>query len=229
MRRLREPELMDDPALPAAEHGSALRALDRINGLLGMDRRRIRALRQFGDLAQLSVLDVGAGGGGFLGRLHRSNRNGATPRRIGLDRAEFAVADARRRQPAGLEFVVGDALAIPLASDAVDVCTCALFLHHFDETDVVRILREMGRVARRGLVISDLERSTLAWAGTWAATRALSRSRVFHTDGPRSVRAAFRASELRAIAEQAGLQGARVQRVFPFHMLLTWIKAGRTP
>jgi hypothetical protein len=57
---------------------------------------------------------------------------------------------------------------------------------------------------------------------TWMMTRAFSRSRVFHHDGPVSVRAAYTPDELRALAQAAGLQGARVRRQAPWRMVLTW-------
>jgi hypothetical protein len=41
-------------------------------------------------------------------------------------------------------------------------------------------------------------------------------------DGPLSVRAAFTPSELRGLAQEAGLTGAKVSRRFPCRLLLEW-------
>ena len=52
--------------------------------------------------------------------------------------------------------------------------------------------------------------------------RVLSRSPVVHVDGPRSARAAWTVTELRGLAERAGLAGASVERRLPCRMLLDW-------
>jgi hypothetical protein len=87
------------------------------------------------------------------------------------------------------------------------------------------MLRESARVCRSAVVIGDLDRSRLAWAMTWLVTRVTSRSHIFHVDGPRSVRAAYRPAEARALAAQAGLDGSVVHAVFPLRWLLFWRKS----
>ncbi|MEZ6065907.1 MAG: hypothetical protein R3B90_09410 [Planctomycetaceae bacterium] len=43
------------------------------------------------------------------------------------------------------------------------------------------------------------------------------------------MRAAFRTDELQALAEQAGLHGAKIRTCFPARLLLTWRKAPSAP
>jgi ubiquinone/menaquinone biosynthesis C-methylase UbiE len=117
-------------------------------------------------------------------------------------------------------------LRLPIADHGVDVVTCSLFLHHFDEPEVIMILQEACRVARRAIVVGELVRSRSAWLLTCLVTRLMSRSWIFHVDGPRSVRAAFRANELRNLAGQAGLLPVTVKRVFPFRYVMTWRRPG---
>lgn len=221
MVRVRVPELMDDPAVDPRELRHALDTLNRTNRALGVERRLFEEAQRVAGIAAPSILDLGAGGGGFLQYVHLQSpgRNG-TPL-IGLDFSPNATA---REKGDILDFLVGDARRVPLADESVDVVTCSLFLHHFDPPDVQRILREAARVARRGVVVSDLTRSWTSWVVTWAVTRLLSRSRLFHVDGPRSVRAAFTRAEMLELARSAGLAGARVRRTFPFRMLLSWRK-----
>ncbi len=226
MMRLRRSELMDDPGLDRHTHAHALRALNRINRLLGVDQRRRRGLGRLGPTDRMSVLDLGTGGGGFLA--HLAERRGVMPGAplLGLDRSGAALGLARAWYDGAAALIVGDAREIPLDDNSVDVVTCSLFLHHFDEPDVVAILRESARVARRGVLVVDLARSRLALALTWIATRLISRSPVFHIDGPRSVQAAFRVEELAELANQAGLIDARVEKQIPFGLSLVWRKPG---
>jgi hypothetical protein len=77
----------------------------------------------------------------------------------------------------------------------------------------------MWRVARRGLVVSDLERGRLAYVA--ARTMALVlRNRLTSHDGPVSVLRAYTALELRRVARTAGLRGVTASRRFPFRVIL---------
>jgi hypothetical protein len=72
------------------------------------------------------------------------------------------------------------------------------------------------------VLVDDLNRSWAGLALASAATRLLTTSAVVHTDGPRSVRAAFTPSEALGLAEQAGLTGATVRRHWPCRWQLVW-------
>lgn len=224
MIRCRAAELMDDPRLDAEVHAHALRSLNRINQLLCVNRRMYSAVRRLGAPHPASVLDLGTGGGGFLHHIVRQRGRTEAGLLIGLDLSTFALGQAREGSDGAIRVLAADAHRIPLADNSVDVVACSLFLHHFAETEVVEILREAARIARRGIVVSDLSRSRLAFVLTWITTRLVSRSVVFRVDGPRSVRNAFRPGELSELARRAGLVNARVRRRFPFGMMLAWRK-----
>lgn len=216
---------MDDPTVEAEAHTHALTTLNRVDRLLRVHRALYSCLRRLSPLHAVSVLDLGTGGGGFLGHLRQQYEASPNqPLLVGLDRSSFALNKAKRWQDSGIQWLCGDAMRIPLADESVDVVSCSLFLHHFSEAGAADVLREAVRVARRGVIVGDLSRSRLAWIVTWVGTRLLSRSRLFHVDGPRSVRAAYRAEELADIARRAGLVGADVVSQFPFRLLLTWRK-----
>ena len=224
MIRQRLPELMDAADVDPRAHEHALRALNRVNRLLGVDHRLLREVRRLVPAGGASVLDLGAGGGGFLSLLANGSPTGGAAPLVGLDRSLYALSRGRNWHRVPIQWVVGDARFIPLADRSVDVVTCSLFLHHFDAEEAIRVLREAARVARRGIVVGDLSRSRLAWGVTWLATHVLSRSHLFHVDGPRSVQAALRADELEELARQAGVTNARIEACFPFRLILTWKK-----
>ena len=62
----------------------------------------------------------------------------------------------------------------------------------------------MKAAARRLVLVSDLRRSATGYFFAWAGCRLLSRSRVFHVDGTRSVAAAFTPAEARASGREGG-------------------------
>jgi len=63
----------------------------------------------------------------------------------------------------------------------------------------------MARVSRIGIVINDLERGHLAWAGAWLLTRVATRNAYTRHDAPLSVRRAYRPAEVAQLAARAGL------------------------
>ena len=76
-----------------------------------------------------------------------------------------------------------------------------------------RLLREMGRVARLGVVINDLDRSRIGWLGAWLIGHLLTRNRLTRHDAPLSVRRAYRPTEVVAIAaRRPGLIPVRTVR-----------------
>ena len=224
MRRRSIPELMDDPALATHEHHRALQSLNRANSLFRFDSRLFKEAVRLAGSRSISVLDLGCGGGGFLNLVGGTHPplNGSI--RVGIDPSFRAISAARRWSNGRTRWVAGDARRLPFADSSFDVVVSSLLLHHLDRNDVPLLLREAARVARVGIVMSDLTRSGHSLALTWSATRILSRSHVFHVDGPRSVRAAWTPRELRKFARQAGLTNGVVRRQFPFRMILSWRK-----
>lgn len=143
-----------------------------------------------------TMLDVGAASGDTA-RLVRQNYRQAQV--VSLDLHAQNLADAPPPK------AVGDAFHLPFQEGAFEFVFCSLFLHHFHDDQVVALLREMHRVARKALLICDLERHALSWIfipATWPLFRW---HWITMHDGPVSVRAAFTREELGGLAERAGI------------------------
>lgn len=228
MRRVRKPELMDQPGVDPGELETSLRDLRAVNRWLG---GRISAVRHTLDIVRrvpwspATILDVGTGGGDLPVALARSaRRRGVELRIIATDLHSRTVELAREATQAEpwIDVRQADALALPFADGAFDVAMCCTMIHHFSELDAVQILREMDRVARYGIVVTDLARSAVAVAGSeLLASTAWRDHPVTRHDGPVSVRAAFTVPEMRELARRAGVQGRiRVRREPVFRLAL---------
>jgi ubiquinone/menaquinone biosynthesis C-methylase UbiE len=206
LARATEHELLDDPGLAAAELRRNLREMAMLNRLPGGVGNSCRAVTKLLDgRADASVLDVGIGSGDFARRLARE-RDGV--RIIGLDLRED-VLEIAARNLAGtnhVTLIAGDARAVPLPDASVDIAHASLLLHHLDPPDAVQALREMRRVARRGVVVNDLRRGRAAYGVTAGVVLALARSPVTRHDGLLSARRAHTLEELDALADRAGLR-----------------------
>lgn len=229
-------EWMDDPSASAADIQSALHDLRRINGLLGGYRATFTALRPlFRKHGSFHLLDVGTGSGDYLAHVLRWGRQRQTHvEAVGIDRSPATVGFGRAwldthlstsfRPHARID--VGNALALPYDDNAFDVAHAALVLHHFHGPEAVQLLREMDRVSRVGIVINDLHRHPLAYAGIWVLSRLLRLAPMVQHDGPISVRRGFDRSDLQALARAAGLEAPNIRWHWAFRWILSTLPGG---
>src|SRR5258706_13743148 len=93
-----------------------------------------------------------------------ARRSGIQLTTIGLDSAlELAAASQ-----CSIDFAVcADALRLPFADNSIDIVMCSQVLHHFAGRQASELLREMDRVARVRVIVSDIRRSWIAAAGLW--------------------------------------------------------------
>jgi ubiquinone/menaquinone biosynthesis C-methylase UbiE len=96
-----------------------------------------------------SLLDVGAGTGRAMQYLKDRN----PIRTLGVEPVEALRAAGHAKGIAEDELVDGNALALPFADDSFDVVSEFGVLHHIK--DHRRAVREMCRVAKRGVLLSD--------------------------------------------------------------------------
>jgi 2-polyprenyl-3-methyl-5-hydroxy-6-metoxy-1,4-benzoquinol methylase len=107
--------------------------------------------------------------------------------------------------------VVGSALDLPFADQSFDVVIASQMTHHLDQpAEVIRHFAEAWRVARLGVVISDLHRNPLLYLLVAVAVRVLGFPPAMRSDGLVSVRRAFRLGEWQTFARAAGLTTAEV-------------------
>jgi len=229
--RHRIPELMDDPALDAAAHRTALVGLARINRFTGSANIIWPAIHKLAATIPhrpLRILDVATGSGDVpLAMVQKAEREKVKLEVVGLDLSQVAVAEAEVRAELGkhenLEFRVFDAMKQPLP-EGFDAVICSLFVHHLDNADVVKLLKAMRHAAGKLVMVNDLVRSRGNYLQVWLGSRLLSASRVVHADGPRSVRGSFTIAEMKAFAEAAGMTGVKIEPRRPCRMLMSWEK-----
>lgn len=168
----------------------------------------------------VSVLDVGTGTGDIPARFaQRASRRGADVRILGVDDHRELVA-ATRDWP--VVPVCADALSLPFADGSVDIVCCSQTLHHFIETDALRLVREMNRVARQRVVIADLRRSWVAVAALWTLSFPLRFHPVSRHDGVVSILRGFTRAELSRLVHDAVGVEPRVRYRFAYRITASW-------
>ncbi|MGI8770908.1 MAG: methyltransferase domain-containing protein [Acidobacteriaceae bacterium] len=222
MKRVCEAEILDQDGGSPSEIASALESIRRINLRFGGNRMHTRLLRRAAahieTQRKLHLLEVASGQADVLQaavrQLNWQHRCSITL----LDRSAQHLPSAASWPPdlPAPERITGDALAIPLADQSVDIVACCLFLHHLDEQQARVFLKEALRVARVAVIVNDLERNRLHYLLARLAAL-MDPSRISRHDGPVSVRQAYTAGELRSLLRQTG-QRFELPRGFLFRL-----------
>ncbi|HEY0776864.1 MAG TPA: methyltransferase domain-containing protein [Gemmatirosa sp.] len=221
--RRRGVEIIDDPALDGATTVRSLEDVARSNTLFGGRRAVLAALDDVladADGTRLTLLDVGTGVGDIPWHARRlAARRGVMLDTYGVELSP-ALALASRARVGGS--ICADAFALPFADGSVDVVTCSQVAHHFAEPELLRLLCELDRVARRRVVVADLRRSYVAAAGFWLAAWPLRFHPVTRHDGVVSVFRGFTPGELGALVTRATGAVAHVRRGLGWRVVSTW-------
>lgn len=200
-KRKIEPELLDhlDPELARPN----LADLVRINRDFGGHSTLRSLLREAIRLGEpFSLLDVGAASGDAA-RLISSEYPEASV--VSLDRNWTNLEAAPKPK------LIADAFQLPFREGAFDFVFSSLFLHHFTDEEIQQLLESFYAIARRALLVIDLERNIVPWLFLRTSGPIFRWGKVTVHDGLISVRAALRAQELEAIASAAGVRQAVVR------------------
>jgi demethylmenaquinone methyltransferase/2-methoxy-6-polyprenyl-1,4-benzoquinol methylase len=198
---------------------------DRINTLMtgGLDGRWRRAAVKATGLARGDrALDVACGTGKLTAALGRAV--GPEGNVLGVDLSPVMLIEARRAfgALAGVEFLLGNALALPVADGSFDAATIAFGLRNLASYEDG--FREMARAVRIGGRVVCLELSVppsrllgRLYAGIFRVTApamgAIFRRRAEYTYLPHSLDDFPTAEAISATMERAGLRDVRFSRL----------------
>lgn len=222
-----KPERIDTGDYTPQEYDRFLHDIRLVNRFAG-DTRALKKtlLREIErkNLQRFSVLDVGAGSGELLRVIAEFARK--TNRKANLFGLELNPRSAQSILEESKDFseiksIRGNALCLPFADKSFDYVICSLMTHHFADDNIVKILREMSRVARRKIFVIDLERHRAAYFLYQIFCAAFGISRLVREDGSLSILKSFTPEELKILGEKAGLKNPSVEKCFPFRLILS--------
>jgi ubiquinone/menaquinone biosynthesis C-methylase UbiE len=209
-KRSREPELMDSGG-EEEEVRSALSELNKINRFLGgnaVTAAGIMKIRKKFNLSEIKILDAGSGNSDILFQ----KKIKATLEITSLDKNLFIC---RLIQEKGRKhnIICGDVLHLPFRSNSFDLVHASLFMHHFDEEEIIILLTKFLSVSKYGILVNDLHRSFIAYYGFKILSGLFSRNRLVKHDGLVSVKRGFRIKELKKMLNRTG---------FKYHLQWRW-------
>ena len=232
-QRSYELEHLDIGDYTPAEYEGCIVELQRVNRWLGDEsalRDSLLKEIEHAGLRSFSVLDVGAGSGELLRVAAKWARE--TDRRasfVGLElneRSAAAILEESREFPE-IGSVRSDAFRLPFCDREFDYVICSLFTHHFRNERVVDLMREMSRVAGRGIFVIDLHRDPVAYYFYTTIGRLFLHNRLIREDGALSILRSFKPEELERLGRAAGLASVTVAKHFPSRLVLSAVSEPR--
>jgi len=222
------PEWMDRADNSRHDLEGALKDIHKVNRFLRGSKILIDALRPCLEKQRegetLTILDVGTGGADLpIDIVRQTHSMGKRVQITAVERDATTAAYAKSQTAAypEIDVQIADATRLPYAPESFDVVIASLFLHHFDDEQAARLLRDFRALARRAVLINDLRRHLIPWAFIGLAARVTGRHPMFRHDAPLSVLRGFTTTELRHAAMEAGAPRVTLTRRFPYRLLMT--------
>ncbi|HKG61189.1 MAG TPA: methyltransferase domain-containing protein [Pyrinomonadaceae bacterium] len=220
-------EHIDTGNYTAAEYEDCISELQFVNRWMG-DAHSLKATLlheiESKSLPSFSILDIGAGSGELLRvaatwARETSRHLSAVGLELNESMAESIMEESEQFDE--ISSVRGDALKLPFADAQFDYVMCSLFTHHLLDEQVVQVLREMSRVARQRIFVIDLHRHPVAYFLYTTVGKLVLHNRLVRHDGALSILRGFKSEELLELAQRAGLRDVRVERHFPYRLVLS--------
>lgn len=230
-RATSEPELIDAPAdrIFIDDYRLAALALEWSNRKWGGTKILIRALADLvrhHKLSGFTVLDAGCGSGDVDEALVRwCHERELAVSLLAVDSHPHAVTLAKERlaEHPEVKVVHADFFEAKFSDASFDFVVSSLVLHHLTEEQLGYFLYKAYKLARLGVVLTDLRRSLPAYLFASRILPALApKSPVFRHDAPLSFRRAYTLREMRDLLVRGSHPYmATVPWMSPFRMVLT--------
>jgi 2-polyprenyl-3-methyl-5-hydroxy-6-metoxy-1,4-benzoquinol methylase len=217
-----QPELLDQPDIPAVDIQRNLYELSIINKKLGGHACTLTGFNQLAKKREgLHVCEIGCGGGDNLKAIEKSiTHEKKNIRFTGIDINPDCIRVAKNISwNSRSEFIASDYKKIKFQSKP-HIIFCSLFCHHFTEAELNQMFRWMKENSLYGFFINDLHRHPLAYHSIRLLTSLFSKSYLVRHDAPLSVLRGFKKTELETLLEEAGISKYTIQWKWAFRWLV---------
>ncbi len=203
------PEDMDQANAPIEAIEQSLREIEVINKWLGGYNVILNALEQLPwPDRTMTIMDLGSGGGDTLRAIAAwAIKNNRSVKLIGVDRNSIMTeyAAARSTTFPNIDYITMSVFDARLLDMKADITMNSLFCHHFDNDELVNLVRTMHRIASHSVIINDLDRHWLAYYSIKALTTIFSKTDMVKYDAPLSVARSLNRNEWKTILQQSGI------------------------
>lgn len=209
--RSEEEEIMDDLSDDSPSLYRTLKELDIINHWLGGNAITLQAVKKIfktNRQKEWQLADLGCGSGEMLLKIAKWCRTQNIKVQLhGFDANPNVIAYAEEHcnDYPEIAFHAENIFSERFKNKKFDVICCTLFLHHFPQNDLVKLLKQFN-VQSDKVIINDLHRHPFAYYSIKWITRLFSKSPMVQNDACLSVWRAFTKQELQEILKLAEIK-----------------------
>lgn len=209
------PEKMDQPGVDPVEIRQALHELEVINKLLGGYHVILDALEKIETPGHdFTIMDLGCGGGDMLRAISSwAEKKKFKVKLIGVDWNPVMIdyATSRSKNNSNIRFITMNVFDDELLNEKADITMNSLFCHHFDNRELIELIKRMYRLASKAVIINDLHRHWFAYYSIRLITKFFSKTFLVKYDGPLSVARSLTRREWKSILSSAGINNYRLR------------------
>jgi len=201
-------ELMDDFSVEGNLLRESLDSLANINKWLGGNFVTLNGLKKVlkghEKSKPLTILDMGCGNGDMLRELAKFGKKASYNfTLIGIDANQHTVDYAKELSVNyhEISYLKQDVFSEEFQHLQFDLVLATLFLHHFNEDDIVKLLAPILKKANLGIVVNDLNRNKIAYY-LFSFLCLFIKNKMTKEDGLISVLRAFKKADLEKMTEK---------------------------
>lgn len=218
--RSTEKEIMDDLDIHGPVIDQTLKELNTINTWLGGNQISLHAIKKLVQgKSSFHLTDLGCGGGDIMMEIAEWARKKKIKATFtGIDANPHIVTYAQQNCKAYPEISIlqQDIFSSTYAEHQTDIVHCCLFLHHFNEEELIRLFKLFKKQSTVGIVVNDLQRHPMAFYSIRLLTKWFSKSFMVRNDAAVSVARGFKKDELFDILSKAAISNFSIQWKWAF-------------
>lgn len=206
-------ESMDDFSMDNEGLVTALDDIARINQLLGGNSVTLEGVQQLiknlPEDKTITIMDFGCGSGDMLRMLSKfGEKNNINFNLIGIDANEATIRHAEKCTAdfANITYLAEDIFLFDFSKYNIDIALITLTLHHFKDDEILKIMRVIFNLVKKGIVVNDLQRSKLAYRLFQAIIFIFRLEKMTANDGLISILRGFKKEDLEKFSKDIGLK-----------------------
>jgi ubiquinone/menaquinone biosynthesis C-methylase UbiE len=224
--RSNEKELIDDLELDNDALRQNLEELALINKYLGGNQVTTSGLSRLlpnflitNNHSPITISDLGCGGGDMLIVMADwAKKEGINAQFIGIDANDFMIDFGTKRTAnyPNISYLHQDIYSEEFKEKSFDIVTMTLFCHHFSDESLIKLLQQLKKQTRIGIVINDIHRHWFAYHSIAWITKLFLKSYLVKNDAKLSVWRAFVREDLEKIVQKAGFTNYSIRWKWAF-------------
>ena len=206
--RSKEKELMDDLQMDGELLYDTLDKIAEINKLLGGNKVVLSGLdfllKNSNNKTPITIVDLGCGNGAMLRTLAvyaRKKKLKFTLIGIDANAHTLAYAETLSQDFEEIQYKNIDVFSKEFDALSFDIVVATLFMHHFDEQEILSLVQQSSTKATIGVVINDLHRHWMSYY-LFKVFSLFFGNKMTRHDGAISILRGFKKDELATLAKQ---------------------------